>query len=174
MGLISSAVRLQFATKTRKGTNAFIRREADLSVALVENVFPEEAKRPVRVPSMMGIDPDMQNWSLLQVLEHNTIVNRRITSVIQDLATHGSVQDTSFDPKKDTMPSETPDRETIEAFQDSIDEHFKAIAKLPKLRGLGSSDHPIFGPFDAHRWHCMFGFHLKIHRRQMEVIHKSL
>ena len=30
--------------------------------------------------------------------------------------------------------------------------------------------HPVFGDFDAHRWHCMFGFHLLLHLRQAKYV----
>jgi hypothetical protein len=38
------------------------------------------------------------------------------------------------------------------------------------LRGTGTSPHPVFGDFDAHKWNCMFTFHLGLHLPQAEYV----
>jgi hypothetical protein len=41
---------------------------------------------------------------------------------------------------------------------------------LGSLWGATVRNHPIYGEFDAHKWHCMIGFHLMIHFKQAKLI----
>jgi hypothetical protein len=47
-----------------------------------------------------------------------------------------------------------------------VTDYLDELPSLGPLRGTRTSEHPVFGTFDAHRWHCMVGFHLLLHRRQ--------
>ena len=58
----------------------------------------------------------------------------------------------------------------LEAFRQTVDDHLEAILPLGKLRGTVKRPHPVFGDFDAHQWHCMFGFHLMIHFKQARMV----
>jgi hypothetical protein len=109
------------------------------------------------------------------ILEHNAIVNRSIAKVVQDLAR--GVEPTgagNIDPKRDVMPSVSPGIEQIGAFQSSVEDYLQMVSELGPLRGTLTKRHPVFGMFDAHKWHCMFGFHLMIHRRQVEYVVKKV
>ena len=109
------------------------------------------------------------------ILEHNAIVNRSITATVIQLA-RGEVLSgpATINPKKDVMPSLSADESQIEVFTDSVIRHCEAVKNLKKLRGTGTSPHPIFGEFDAHKWNCMFAFHLGLHLRQAEhVVRKA-
>tara|TARA_R110002096_G_scaffold91625_14_gene207331 strand:+ start:4892 stop:5419 length:528 start_codon:yes stop_codon:yes gene_type:complete len=174
MSLIVKAVRLRFALTSKSAATAQIRREAQRSIDLAKSVPPEKAAQSVAVPSMLGIDPEMREWSLLQILEHNVIVNRRITETIRALLQGNTLDSDDFDPKNDVLPSEQPALAIIDEFSKSIGEHLAHIELETSLKSSLTSKHPIFGPFDPHRWHCMFGFHLQIHRKQMEAVVKRL
>ena len=78
--------------------------------------------------------------------------------------------DEDFDPKKDVMPSADPGVEEVGLFRESVVEHLRAVEELPELRGTTQTMHPVFGPFDAHQWHCMFAFHLEIHLKQAKAV----
>lgn len=174
MSLIVKAVRLKFATTSKDAATAQIREEAQRSIDLATSVTPEKASHSVKVPAMRGIDPEMREWSLLQILEHNLIVNQHITQTIHTLL-QGSVPDPDeFDPKTDVLPTDIPDLSVIEDFSKSIEDHLALIDLQANLKSSLAADHPIFGPFDPHRWHCMFGFHLQLHRKQMEAVAKKL
>lgn len=131
----------------------------------------EEGKLSVTVPSMLGVDEDMRQWSFYQLLEHNVIVNKTITARIEQLVTGvpNPVLD-EFDTKCDVMPSEQPGVEQVAAFQESIGHHFNKLKSFTKLRGTERTKHPLFGDFDAHYWNCMMAFHLKVHLKQAETI----
>lgn len=138
---------------------------------LAQALSQEAGAEPVHVPAMRGVDPEMRDWSLWMLLEHNTIVNRSITATVVQLARgealHGAA---TLDPKHGVLPSNDADASQLEAHTQSITEHVHAVRDLPKLRGTATSRHPVFGPFDAHKWHCMFAFHLSLHLPQARAI----
>jgi hypothetical protein len=106
---------------------------------------------------MPGVDPDMRQWSFFQLLEHNAIVNRSITAVVTSLASNEEPTGAgAIDPKRDVLPA--------------ADAGPAQVARLGRLRGTRRKVHPVFGPFDAHRWHGMLGFHLAIHLGQARRI----
>jgi len=105
------------------------------------------------------------------ILEHNAIVNRSITATVVQLARGEALSGpATLDPKKDVMPSSSADESQIEIFADSVTKHIEAVKNLRQLRGTRTSPHPIFGQFDAHKWNCMFAFHLGLHLPQAEYV----
>ena len=58
----------------------------------------------------------------------------------------------------------------VEAFRQSVHDHLATVTELPALKGTARTEHPVFGLFDAHQWHCMFAFHLHIHLRQAAAV----
>jgi hypothetical protein len=136
---------------------------AELSRGISENI----GCLCVEVPPMRGIDEDMRRWSFYMILEHNAIVNMGITATICQLvrgeSLHGAA---TIDKKKDVMPSISAGEEQLKAFQDSVEKHLASVNRLGRLRGTPTSPHTLFGEFDAHKWNCMFSFHLRIHFTQ--------
>lgn len=142
---------------------------------LARSVDANAGALAVRVPPMLGVDEDMRDWSFFMILEHNVIINRNISTVVQRLARgekHCAPQD--FDPKRDVMPSANAGEEQIKAFQASVEIYLEKVARLPRLRSTPTSLHPIFGELNAHGWHCMFGLHLELHCRQAEAVISSI
>ena len=123
------------------------------------------------VPKMMGVDEDMRDWSLFQLLEHNTIVNRSITRLICELSEGvPPAEMTRIDPKRDVMPSAGPGEEQVEAFRLSVEDFLDRVGPLSGLRNTIRIPHPVFGRFNAHQWTCMLGFHLSVHLRQARFL----
>lgn len=166
---LKAAVCTHFRCTSRARATRRIGEETDRYLALVNELGPEKAAKPVEVPAMPGVDEDMRNWSVYMILEHNIIVNHHIRRAVKRLS-EGGKPPRKGDPKKDVMPSTNPGEEQVEAFRDSVRAYLDMAEALTRLRGTGKCDHPVFGPFDAHMWHCMFGFHLMIHRKQAEVV----
>jgi len=173
MSLLARVVRGRFALTSRDAAEAMIHEEAARSVELTRSVSPEQAAQGTRVKSMLGVDEDMRDWSLCQVLEHNTIVNRAVCGVINHLA-NGAELPAPINPKTDVMPQDGVGLEQIEPFEASVADHLAMLAETEKLKGTEKRQHPIFGMLDAHGWNCMFGFHLQIHRKQMDEICRQL
>jgi hypothetical protein len=169
--LIKRVVRTKFTLTTRDRATAQISGELNKYLALAEQVGDQGGVCPVRVPRMAGVDEDMRDWSFFMLLEHHAIVNRTFAEIIQALA-GGELPPLlgKFDPKKDVMPSPDPGPEQVRVFASSVEDYLALVPTLGKLRGSLAVQHPLFGEFDAHKWHCMFGFHLNIHQKQVEII----
>ncbi len=170
--LIAKIVRTKFASTTRIRARRQIVNEAGLTLKSVEAAGAEAAK-PVKVPSMLGVDEDMRDWSLLMILEHNALANAAITRTMKSLG-EGEVFESTVNPKTDFMPGVDPGREQVALFEASVESHLQALDALGNLRKTESLKHPVFGELNAHGWNCVFGFHLMLHRKQAEVIVRIL
>lgn len=169
--LIRTAVRTRFRLTSRKQASDQIRKLLAGYLSLVQSIDPEAGRLPVRVPPMLGVDEDMRDWSLFMILEHNVIVNRSITAIVESLARGEKPPAIDVnDPKRDVMPSQDPGEEQIQAFQSSVETHLEVVSRLPRLRSAATIRHPIFGQLNAHGWHCMLGLHLDIHRNQAKAV----
>ncbi len=160
----TAIIRARMFLMSRKAASALARREADRTLEIVES---HDAVSPRKVSRMLGVDPEMQGWSLLEILEHNAIVNERLTDVVATLA-RGREVVTHFDIKTDVLPGSPEGVDQVERFRRSVDEHIRIVDGLLRLRGTVQFRHPIFGLLDAHGVHALFGLHLMLHRRQAE------
>ena len=169
--LIKTAIRALFTitshAKALQKSEVLLRRYEELA----DRISKEAGQLCVEVPPMRGVDEDMRKWSFFMILEHNVIVNRSITATIVQLARGEELSGpATLNPKKDVMPSSAADESQVRAFADSVTRHIEAVKNLKRLRGTGTSPHPIFGQFDAHKWNCMFAFHLGLHLPQAEYV----
>jgi hypothetical protein len=165
------AVRAWFAVTSRE--QALRRSEVALEKyeSLAAGLMPGAGGRCVEVPPMRGVDEDMRRWSFFMILEHNAIVNRSITATVRQLARGEPLTGAArIDPKTDVMPHGAADEAQVAVFRDSVRRHIQAVRELGRLRGTGSSRHPVFGDFDAHMWNCMFAFHLHLHLPQAQHV----
>jgi hypothetical protein len=171
--LIKVAIRSLFTFMSHQKARVLSEQQLSQYLRLAEGISMEAGQLCVEVPPMRGVDEDMRRWSFFMILEHNAIVNRSITATVVQLAA-GEVLSglATMNPKKDVMPSCLADHSQIQDFADSVTEHIEAVKSLKKLRGTKTSRHPVFGEFDAHKWNCMFGFHLKLHLPQAAYVVK--
>jgi len=114
-------LRALFALTGRDQASTQIQRLCDRYLVLAAMIDAESGLLAVRVPGLLpGIDKDMRNWSFFMILEHNTIVNGSITSIIESLVRGEKPQGAgALDMKKDVMPSESPGSEQTESFRSS-------------------------------------------------------
>jgi len=85
--LLGIVLRVLFALTSRDQASTQIQKLCDRYLVLATMIDAESELLAVRVPGLLpGIDKDMQNWSFFKLLEHNTIVNRSFTSIIESLA----------------------------------------------------------------------------------------
>lgn len=168
---LKTAVRTLFACTGRATVLRQCESVLGRYLALAQGLPEENGRRTVEVPWMPGIDEDMRRWSFFMILEHNVIVNRAITANAVQLARGEEPSGAAvIDVKKDVMPSASAGLSQVDAFARSVRQHVQAVAALPVLRGTKRSLHPLFGPFDAHQWNCMFAFHLELHLRQARFV----
>ena len=165
------AVKTGFALTSRDQASTQIQKLCDRYLAFAKRTTSESGALVVYVPKMIGVDEDMRDWSFFKILEHNAIVNRSITSIIESLVRGEEPEGAgAIDMKRDVMPSKCPGIEQIESFRNSVIEHIKIVSGYHSLRNSSTKHHPVFGIFNAHQWHCMFGFHLFIHYKQAKYI----
>ena len=166
-----AALKTWFALTSGDGASRQIRNSLDKYLVLTRVINAETGALRVFVPPMMGIDEDMRNWSFFMVLQHNAIVNRSITSIVESLVRGEEPKGAgAIDLKMDVMPCPDSGEEQIQALRSSVEDHLRAVSSFGRLRGSLRKRHPMFGEFDAHCWHCMFGFHLLVHHRQAEYV----
>jgi len=165
------AVRTGFALTNRDQASTQIQKLCDRYLMLAALTDAESGSMVIHVPKMIGVDEDMRDWSFFKILEHNAIVNRSFTSIIESLVRGEEPEGAgAIDMKRDVMPSKNPGTEQIESFRNSVTEHIKTVSDYQSLRDSSTKRHPVFGTFNAHQWHCMFGFHLFIHYKQAKYI----
>ena len=173
--VIKQVIRALFFFTPRSQADKQIQKGLRGYLALADQIRPDMGSRPVTVPPMPGVDEDMRHWSFYQILSHNTLVNRRLTATVEQLVNgeplHGAAV---IDLKRDIMPAKTAGEEQRDAFRASVRNHLNTVSRLGNLRGTKRSPHPLFGDFDAHRWNCMFAFHLKVHYPQAAYVARKL
>ena len=172
---VKAFVRARFTLTSRAQASRQIQANCYRYLTLAEQISAGDGTLRVFVPRMMGIDEEMRNWSFFMILEHNTIVNRSITCIVESLARGDEPTGLgAIDPKRDVMPSHNPGEEQVDAFRSSVDDHLRVTSGISSLRGSRTKQHPVFGDFDAHRWHCMLSLHLLIHYRQAEYVTRKI
>lgn len=169
--VIKAVIRTRFLLMSRGKASEIIRSNANAYMKLSERFGVLSGMEGVTVPPMIGVDPEMRGWSFFQILEHNTIVNRSIAATVEALALGKEPTGAALiNPKIDVLPRGVSGSDQIGFFRQSVDDYLEMLPSLPELRGTRLKDHPLFGPFDAHKWHCMFGFHLGLHLKQAETV----
>ena len=169
--IIKAVIRSRFLLTSRDSASGIIRKNSDAYLLLAQHFGESPGAKPVTVPPMIGVDPEMRQWSFFQILEHNVIVNLSISAKVEALALGKEPTGAAIiNPKTDVLPKGLSGPDQVEAFRRSVDDHLAMIETLPSLRGTAETPHPVFGSFDAHKWHCMFGFHLGLHLQQARKI----
>ena len=164
--LLRSIIRTRFTLTTRAGASEQARKALTNYLKLAQGLSEVTGSQSITVPRMTGVDEDMRGWSFFMLLRHNTIASNAISANIRRLARGEPAPTKKFDIKNDVMPEPDSGIEQIAIFKSSVLTHLEAVKELGELRGTQATIHPLFGPFDAHKWHCMFAFHLQIHLKQ--------
>lgn len=169
--MLKPLIHLVYTCMTRQRAEALAASQLRFYQQLAVPMTEERGHRKVHVPQMPGVDVDMTDWSMYMLLRHNTIVNRGITAVVEQLARGEELHGPALlDIKRDVLPGDDAGPEALEAFRRSVHDHIETVRNLGALRRTATFQHPMFGAFDAHKWNCMFGVHLWIHNRQAKRI----
>lgn len=166
--LLKAAIQLLFLCTGREKASRQAKTYLKTYQALADDgLTPKTGAEIVEGPLMSGVDEDMRRWSFYMLLEHNTLVNRSISALVQQLARGEPLTGPALiNPQTDVLPSAAPEPQQLAIFTASIHSHLGAVKALGPLRGTRTAPHPLFGDFDAHQWHCLFALHLKIHLKQ--------
>lgn len=134
---------------------------------------PEQFTRRVLVPPMQGIEDSSRHWSAAMLVEHVVTVGTAVSKVLVFIS-RGQVPPFKVDiaaikPQGNRGPAVMAD------FRKLLAEYPEFVRKdLPRPVDAPRFAHPWFGELDIHRWHCLAAGHLRIHRRQLEMIRKCL
>jgi len=166
------AARLLFAfhcrTTSRAAADVSIIAERTRIVELAGRCDGPRAARRVLIARLRGLEDSSRHWSVLMTLDHLRIVNEGIAATIRELLA-GRVP-TAAASTAAVKPSADIGADVLGVFERSCDSLVLAARVAPSLRTAVRYAHPWFGPLDAARWHAMGGFHLRLHRRQIERI----
>jgi len=175
MALVKTIIRTKFSLTSKAATTKQSEKHLASYLQLAEQLGDLQGQESVQVPKMIGVDEEMRGWSFYELLEHNVIVNRVIKTTVSHLVNGESLDSIKgMNPKSDVMPSSAAGAEQVEAFKVSTEDYLKMVEAMGDLKGTKRLRHPVFGHFDAHMWHCMFAFHLKIHLKQAQTIVRGL
>ena len=167
-GILNAFLKTAASLFTKQKATAFFCREAETILGIVDDVDYDFASQRVLVPRFQGMEDSSRNWSLFMVLNHLIRVDRDILRTIDLLhdgvIPRGEVDVAIYKPDPDCGA------ETIEIFRDTVLEYRQFVESAGSLRGTPRLPHPWFGPLDAHQWHCLAGFHHRIHRKQARKV----
>lgn len=141
-------------------------------LTLVQPCSLETGSRQVLIKRLPGLEDSSRFWSVYMTLDHLRIVNDEIAQTITLLLSE----------QVPTRPASTAAvKPRAEVGPEVVAEFSAACARLEAAAGTGQSlataarhRHPWFGPLDAAAWHFMAGFHLNLHRQQIERIFAGL
>jgi len=164
----SLMIRWKVARTSREEATALFARQREAILNLLHGKDTVDLSEPVLIKRLPGLEDSSRYWSLLMVLDHLRIVNADITEVIACL-TSGRLTGRAADTSK-VKPRPTVGQEVVAEFKAGCTRFAETVAGVGDLKTSLKFDHPWFGPMDASAWHFMAGFHMQLHRKQMERI----
>ena len=164
--------RLIFAWHRRGGDRTkfdrLFREERNAILARARPLSDEEAARRVLIARLRGLEDSSRNWSVWMTLDHLRITNRAFASVMESLA-KGVVPSRAASTAA-VKPDQAVDGGVVAAFEQSCE----AVLAVTKGQNTSRTSvryaHPWFGPLDETAWHALAGFHMRLHRKQIERI----
>jgi hypothetical protein len=161
-------IRWTASRTTREQAAANFAAEQAAILELLKDRDAATLSQQVLIKRLRGLEDSSRYWSLLMVVDHLRIVNREITGVITSLGAgripSGEASTAAVKPSVQVTP------DVIAEFEDGCRQFATAAAALPDLKTKAKFPHPWFGPMDAATWHFMAGFHMRLHRQQMQLI----
>ena len=157
---------------SREQAAALLARERDTILKLASRCDPETGSLRVLIDRLRGMEDSSRFWSVFMTLDHLRIVNLAVSEVIQLL---GMGQVPAREARTaDVKPDPGVDRRVVDDFECSCQRVELCSAAVPNLRTAHRFAHPWFGSLDGAGWHFLAGFHLQLHRRQIEQILRHL
>lgn len=124
--------------------------------------------KPILIKRLRGMEDSSRFWSVYMVLEHLRMVNGLVALTIRSLG-KGSAPDRVAS-TADVKPNPATTAAVVPEYEKSCDLIVKCAEPVSNLNTETTFKHPWFGPMDAHQWLVLAGFHMGVHRRQIEKI----
>jgi hypothetical protein len=168
-------------TSPEKSSQIFEKEQARI-LTLVEALSFEARNKQVLIARLPGLEDSSRYWSVWMVLSHLNQVNLGTLGNIQQLV-RGEIPTMTVrtEDVKPTLDKMAPSASQA-LYQERNDPHVAAFQQacqhyLGTMQGLHHAlktpctlPHPWFGPMNAHQWHFMMGFHMGLHRKQIQSI----
>lgn len=138
---------------------------------LVARCGPQKASQRVLIKRIRGMEDSSRYWSVFMTLDHLRIVNTAVSSTISELLAGRVPAGTASTAA--VKPSTGVDEHVVSAFRASCRNLLEAGKNARTLKTKVRFAHPWFGALDAAGWKFLGGFHLALHRGQIEVILKE-
>lgn len=156
------------AWATKASATALIKAEREAMLKLTRGCSTEQGRQRVLIERLRGMEDSSRYWSVFMTLEHVRIVNMGCLGAIRSLA-RGQVPDRVASTAT-VKPSPEVGKGVLEEFEQACELLIKTAEGAGSLRTPVRYAHPWFGPLDAAGWHFVAGFHMQLHRKQMEAI----
>lgn len=169
IGNIIVKSKLFFAS--REGSERQFLEELQRIQSLVGAASSEALPRRVLIPRLRGMEDSSRHWSILMTLQHLVIVNNGTLGLIKSLVAGRAP--TKAVSTADVKPSPDVTHAIVKEFSVASEKFISDLATLPNIQSTVTSPHPWFGELSAADWHFFAGFHMTIHRKQIEEIIKS-
>lgn len=166
--LIRRKLRRSTVEEARK---AFATERSEI-LSLVKAFSEEEASTPILISRLKGLEDSSRHWSLYMTMEHLRIVNRSSIAIISDLLAEN--KPSTIVSTSSVKPAPGIDSSVIERFTEVCDEFENRFGALSSLKSKETLAHPWFGELNAEQWHFFAGFHMALHKKQMDAIAETL
>jgi len=163
-------VRLTAALPLRAILSKFERASASL-ISLCP-AGEDEATRQVLIPRVTGIEDSSRFWSGAMVLEHLTIVGRRVTPLLVEIA---QGRDLPWVLRtQDVKPRGGLARAQAVSDFKAMARDYLAWARSTPISSRTRHEHPFFGKLNCRQWVAFMTLHHMVHLPQMKAIVKVL
>ncbi|MEY4483877.1 MAG: hypothetical protein RL693_1329 [Verrucomicrobiota bacterium] len=157
----------RWRSSPEKALANFVQQREEI-LKLVSRCDASTGAQRVLIRRLPGLEDSSRYWSVFMTLDHLRIVNESVANVIKDLCAGHVPPGTAS--TATVKPDPTVDQTVIAAFETSCDLFEQLELPSSSLSLAKTYAHPWFGPLDAVSWHFMAGFHMKLHRKQIEAI----
>lgn len=153
---------------TKESAQALFKAEQQAITQLSRGCGGEKGRRRVLIKRLRGMEDSSRHWSVYMTLDHLRIVNFACLEGIRSLS-RGQVPARAASTAA-VKPSPEAGEEILGQFEEGCELFLKTVEGIAYLKTSVRYAHPWFGPLDAAGWHFMAGFHMRLHRRQIEAI----
>jgi hypothetical protein len=163
---------LLYGRMTREKSRSLLKKERAAILERVRLCDADTGSKRVLINRLPGMEDSSRYWSVFMTLDHLRMVNLTVADAIRLLG-QGQVPERRASTAA-VKPDPGADAGAVDDFELSCDLIERCATGMTNLQTRERYEHPWFGPLDAAGWYFLAGFHLGLHRKQIEKIIKLL